>query len=55
MSLLFGTMVISAEAFRNDEKGTLKAFGIGAQFALLIAALSILPSLVKRIKKVISI
>jgi O-antigen ligase len=45
MSLLFGTMVISAEAFRNDEKGTLKAFGIGAQFALLIAALSILPSL----------
>ena len=45
MSLLFGTMVISAEAFRNDERGTLKAFGIGAQFALLIAALSILPSL----------
>ncbi len=45
MSLLFGTIVISAEAFRNDEKGTLKAFGIGAQFALLIAALSILPSL----------
>ena len=45
MSLLFGTMVISAEAFRNDEKGTLKAFGIGAQFALLIAGLSILPSL----------
>jgi O-antigen ligase len=45
MSLLFGTMVISAEAFRNDEKGTLKAFSIGAQFALLIAALSILPSL----------
>ena len=45
MSLLFGTMVISAEAFRNDEKGTLKAFGVGAQFALLIAGLSILPSL----------
>lgn len=45
MSLLFGTIVISAEAFRNDEKGTLKAFGIGAQFALLIAALSVLPSL----------
>ena len=45
MSLLFGTMVISAEAFRNDERGTLKAFGIGAQFALLIAGLSILPSL----------
>ena len=45
MSLLFGTMVISAEAFRNDERGTLKAFGIGAQFALLIAALSIFPSL----------
>jgi len=45
MSLLFGTMVISAEAFRDDERGTLKAFGIGAQFALLIAGLSILPSL----------
>lgn len=45
MSMLFGLMVISAEAFRNNEKETLRAFGVGAQVALVIAGLSILPAL----------
>ncbi len=45
MSMLFGLMVISAEAFRNNEKETLTAFGVGAQVTLIIAGLSILPAL----------
>ena len=45
ISLLFGLVVISAEAFRNKEKETLNAFGVGAQVALIIAGLSVLPAL----------
>jgi O-antigen ligase len=45
MSMLFGLVVISAEAFRKNEKETLTAFSVGAQIALVLAGLSILPSL----------
>lgn len=45
MSMLFGLLVISAEAFRNSEKETLTAFSVGAQVALILAGLSILPAL----------
>ena len=45
MSMLFGLVVISAEAFRNNEKETLMAFSVGAQVALILAGLSILPAL----------
>ncbi len=45
MALLFGITVISADAFRNREKDTLLAFSVGAQIALIIAGLTILPAI----------
>lgn len=45
MAVLFGTTVIAANAFKIAEEETLRATSVGAQIALSIAALSILPSL----------
>ena len=45
MALLFGITVVSADAFRNREKDTLQGFCIGAQVALIISGLSIIPAI----------